>query len=129
MPSAGLKPAAAISRGRALQRVTSGGEEKVQHMTDDSVAGGEIFVGVAIDAITDATTDVNVDIAVPGEIAIVETGAAITVAHQWLTTDGSGRFVTNPDRAANMTLAFNEYGETASGAGEYIRVRLANGLA
>ena len=120
----GLKPSAALSKGRILKRVTSGGEEKCALATDKTRAGGELILGVSMDTITDAGTDVAVDIIPPGEWALVETGAAITVAHHYLTFDATGRTISGPTIATDIVTALNLKGQTASGSGEFIEVFL-----
>lgn len=118
----GLKPSAAISKGRVLQRTSSGGEEKVSHATDKTRAGGELLVGFALDTVTDAGTDVAVDIAPPGSWVLAETGAAITRAHHYLTIDAVGRVVSGPTLGTDIVVAHNLKGQTASASGEFIEV-------
>lgn len=128
MANYGLKPAAAIEKGRALVRVTSGGEQKCQHGADPLVATSEAFVGFSTKKFTDATTDVKMDIASPGELVLAESGAAIAVSDHEFMYDASGRIVPNDNRATKVTVALNVFGHTASGAGELIEVLVTSGL-
>ena len=128
MADFGLKVAAAVRKGRALKRVTSGGEEKCQEGADPTVATGEKFIGFSTKAFTDATTNVKMDIAGPGDIVLAETGAAIVVGNHYLMYDAQGRVIVSDNRATKLTVALNIFGETAAGAGEYIRVLVTSGL-
>lgn len=117
----GLKPSAALSKGRVLKRVTSGGEEKCALAADGTRAGGELILGFSLDTITDAGTDVAVDIQPRGWV-LAEAGAQITVAHHYLTFDAVGRVVGGATPDTDIIVAHNLKGQTASAAGEFIEV-------
>lgn len=115
-----LLPAAAITKGRLCERVTSGGVEKVQHYNAaNTLANAQRFAGVAAET-HDGTGTRFVSLYGPGQFADTTTGAAITAANFFLTSDNAGKLVAAV--AGDIVVCHNQNGITAAGADETVRV-------
>lgn len=115
-----LLPAAAITKGRLCERVTSGGTEKVQHYNAaNTIANAQRFAGIAAET-HDGTGTRRVTLYGIGQLATVTSGAAITVADYFLTSDNAGKLVAAA--AGDIVVCLNIYGNTASGADEDVIV-------
>ena len=119
-----LLPASAITKGRLCERVTSAGVELVQHYNAaNTVGNAQRFAGVAAET-HDGTGTRFVSLYGPGQFCDVTTGAAITAAHFFLTSDAAGKLVVAVD--GDIIVAHNQNGVTAAGADETIRVLVVN---
>lgn len=113
-----FRAAGTITSGLYLERVSSGGLEKVQILSADlTEAGNELPVGFANEDRT-GTTDVRpVAIAPRGEpvLAISNAGWARTV--KWLTAKAGGKLAASA--SGDIIVALNTFGE-APGAGDVV---------
>lgn len=107
----GLLPAAAITAGRVVQRVTSGGLQKIQHATDPLLSA-ENHVGFALQTITDATTTRPVSVAGPGNmVQACGAAAGLAVGALELVSNGSGQLIA-ASAPGQQVVALNVLGET-----------------
>lgn len=117
-----FKAAGTITVGLALERVLSGGEEKVQLLSADlTLAGGKLFVGIAKESRTGTSDTRAVAIYGYGEEcpdAVASAAWARTV--QFLSADNGGKL--NAAVSGDVVIATNTYGAAPSGADEVVRV-------
>lgn len=115
-----LLPAAAITKGRLCERVTSGGVEKVQHYNAaNTIANAQSFAGIAAET-HDGTGTRTVSLYGIGQIAPVTSGAVIAVTDYFLTSDNAGKLVAAV--AGDIVVCLNAYGLSTGGADETINV-------
>lgn len=115
-----LLPAAAITKGRLCERVTSGGVEKVQHYNAaNTIANAQRFAGVAAET-HDGTGTRYVSLYGIGQVAPVTSGGVIGVADYFLTSDNAGKIVAAA--SGDIVVALNVFGNTTGGADETINI-------
>jgi hypothetical protein len=119
----GLPPSATLSKGRVLQRTTVSNVERCLQATNRLRAGAEKVVGVSMNTVLNASTEVSVDIATPGQWAMVELGGTVTALHHYLTFDAVGRTIGGATVDADIIHAANFKGQAGT-VGEFIEVFL-----
>jgi len=121
-PLGSFPAAGTITVGFALERVSSGGVEKVQLLSADlTEAGGKCFVGIAKEART-GTTDLRpVSMyAYNEEVPDAVAAAAWARTVKELTADSGGKL--NSAASGDVVIAHNVYGAAPGGANEVVRV-------
>ena len=121
-PLGPFQAAGTITVGCALERVSSGGVEKVQLLSADlTEAGGKCFVGIAKEART-GTTDLRpvAMYAYGEEVPDAVAAAAWARTVKWLTGDSGGKL--NSAASGDIVIATNPYGAAPGGANEVVRV-------
>jgi hypothetical protein len=115
-----LLPAAAITKGRLIERVTDAGVEKAQHYNAaNTIANAQRFAGVAAET-HDGTGTRPVMLYGIGQLAPVTSGGIIAATDYFLTSDNAGKLVAAA--AGDIVTCLNVYGLTTGGADETINV-------
>lgn len=113
--------AGAITAGLYLERVSSGGVEKVQTLSANlTEAGGKLPVGFAAETRTGTSDLTPVAIAANGEYVEAVSNAAWARTVKWLTAKSGGKLAAAA--SGDIVVALNQYGEAPGAADVTVRV-------
>lgn len=121
-PLGPFQAAGTITVGYALERVSSGGVEKVQLLSADlTEAGGKLYVGIAKESRT-GTSDLRpvAMYAYGEEVPDAVAAAAWARTIKELTADSGGKL--NSAASGDWVIAHNVFGAAPGGADEVVRV-------